>query len=63
MVCLDGMAIKPDLTYCAKSDTFHGFPHDGTGRKIEKNDPRKLATEAVVVMTSGIYRHFKQVNV
>ncbi|XP_021710060.1 uncharacterized protein LOC110679523 [Aedes aegypti] len=63
MVCLDGMSIKPELTYCAKSDTFHGFPFDGTNRRIEKNDPAKLATEAVVVMTSGIYSRFKQVIV
>lgn len=61
MTCLDGMSVKPELTYCAKSDTFFGFPYDGADRKIEKNDPTKLATEAVVVMTSGIYSHFKQV--
>ncbi|XP_062535053.1 uncharacterized protein LOC134204247 [Armigeres subalbatus] len=60
MICIDGMSVKPELTYCAKSDTFYGFPNHGLLRKIEKNDPSKLATEAVVVMVSGIYRSFKQ---
>ncbi|XP_058828127.1 uncharacterized protein LOC131688018 [Topomyia yanbarensis] len=60
MVCVDGMSVKPELTYCAKSDTFYGFPDHGITRKIEKNDPTKLATEAVVVMVSGLYRKFKQ---
>ncbi|XP_062535359.1 uncharacterized protein LOC134204568 [Armigeres subalbatus] len=62
MVCLDGMSVKPELTYCAKSDIFYGFPFDGTERKIEKNNPQRLATEAVVMMTSGIYSRFKQVT-
>ncbi|XP_062556932.1 uncharacterized protein LOC134221761 [Armigeres subalbatus] len=60
MVCLDGMSVKPELTYCAKSDIFYGFPFDGTERKIEKNNHQRLATEAVVMMTSGIYSRFKQ---
>ncbi|XP_055522633.1 uncharacterized protein LOC129716823 [Wyeomyia smithii] len=59
-ICLDGISIKPDITYCAKTDTFFGFPHDGENKRIEKNDPSKLATEAIVIMTSGIYRRFKQ---
>lgn len=30
-------------------------------RRIERNDPERLATEAVVVMASGVYRQYKQV--
>lgn len=53
VVSIDGMTIKAELTYNAKTDTFGGFP-TGRKRKIEKNDPMILATEAVVVMISGI---------
>lgn len=53
VVSIDGMTIKAELTYNAKIDTFGGFP-TGRKRKIEKNDPMILATEAVVVMISGI---------
>ncbi|XP_058449005.1 uncharacterized protein LOC131428967 [Malaya genurostris] len=61
MICLDGMSVKSELTYCAKSDTFYGFSDYGTVKKVERNDPTKLATEAVVIMVSGIYSRFKQV--
>lgn len=53
VVSIDGMTIKAELTYNAKIATFGGFP-TGRKRKIEKNDPMILATEAVVVMISGI---------
>nr|XP_029709055.1 uncharacterized protein LOC115255249 [Aedes albopictus] len=56
----DGMLIKKDLSYSAKADIFHGFPDDGIRRRIERNDPNVLATEAVVVMASGMYLNFKQ---
>ncbi|XP_058832571.1 uncharacterized protein LOC131693882 [Topomyia yanbarensis] len=53
-ICIDGMSIKQELVYNAKTDTFFGFPSDGTKRKIERNKPRVLATEAVVIMISGM---------
>lgn len=61
-ITCDGMSIKKDLAYSAKADIFHGFPDDGIRRRIEKNDPSVLATEAVVVMASGMYMNFKQVS-
>ncbi|XP_058460602.1 uncharacterized protein LOC131436120 isoform X2 [Malaya genurostris] len=60
MICLDGMSVKSELTYCAKSDTFYEFSDYGVVKKVERNDPTKLATEAVVIMVSGIYSRFKQ---
>lgn len=61
VVSCDGMSVKPELSYCAKADVFHGFPDDGEIKKIEKNRTTALATEAVTVMVSGMYRSFKQV--
>lgn len=53
-ICIDGMALKAELVYNAKSDKFIGFPDDGVSRRIEKNNPLVLATEAVTVMVSGM---------
>lgn len=72
VICIDGMSLKQELTYNVKTDTFIGFPDDGVKRKIEKNNPLVLASEAVAVMISGLteiesvsnmaHRRFKQVN-
>lgn len=35
-ICIDGMSIKQELVYNAKTDTFFGFPFDGNKRKFEK---------------------------
>lgn len=53
-ICIDGMSIRPELTYNAKKDTFVGFPDNGKIKKYENNNPLVLATEAVVLMVSGI---------
>ncbi|XP_065088068.1 uncharacterized protein LOC135709611 [Ochlerotatus camptorhynchus] len=44
----------------AKGDELHGFPDDGFDRKIEQNNPRYLATEAVTVMVRRVFTKFKQ---
>lgn len=62
VLAIDGMKVKPGLTYIAKSDQFHGFPDDGFDRRIEQNNPRYLATEAVTVMVRGVFTKFKQVK-
>lgn len=71
-ICIDGMSLKQELTYNAKTDMFIGFPDDGIKRKIERNNPLVLASEAVAVVVSGLteidsvskmnHRRFKQVN-
>lgn len=53
-ICVDGMSLKQELTYNAKTDTFVGFPDDGIKRRIEKNKPLILASEAVAIMISGL---------
>lgn len=53
-ICVDGMSLKQELTYNAKTDTFVGFPDDGVKRRIEKNKPLILASEAVAMMISGL---------
>ncbi|XP_062700601.1 uncharacterized protein LOC134284962 [Aedes albopictus] len=60
-ISIDGMSVKPELTCSAKADMFYGFTDFGKDRKFEKNKTTELATEAVCVMVSGIYRNFKQV--
>lgn len=62
ILAIDGMKLKPTLNYMAKSDEFYGFPDDGSDKKIERNNPRHLATEAVTVMVKGIFNNFKQVT-
>ncbi|XP_055584969.1 uncharacterized protein LOC129737836 [Uranotaenia lowii] len=54
------MSIKPQITYNAKSDVFFGFPDTGRLRKNENNNHMKLASEAITVMISGLYRNYKQ---
>lgn len=53
-ICLDGMSVKPELSYNAKRDIFVGFPDYGKPTKFENNNPLVLATEAVAIMISGI---------
>ncbi|XP_055589942.1 uncharacterized protein LOC129742121 [Uranotaenia lowii] len=60
LVTCDGMSIKPQITYNAKSDVFFGFPDTGRLRKNENNNHMKLASEAITVMISGLYRNYKQ---
>ncbi|KAL9702450.1 hypothetical protein quinque_005968 [Culex quinquefasciatus] len=60
VISCDGMSIRQDLSYSAKADEFHGFECDGSYRKCEKNNPTKLASEAVAVMVNGLYKPFKQ---
>ncbi|XP_055523702.1 uncharacterized protein LOC129717656 [Wyeomyia smithii] len=48
------MSIKPELVYNAKKDIFYGFPYTGTQKKIERNRTSILATEAIVIMVSGL---------
>lgn len=61
-VLIDGMAIRPDTNYHSKTDTFTGFPDDGSNPSFEDNDPDKLATEAVTVMARSIFSSYKQVS-
>lgn len=61
VLAIDGMKIKSNLTYSAKTDVFHGFPNDGSKKDTEKNKCSILATEAVAVMVRGVYKPFKQV--
>lgn len=60
-VSMDGMKIRASLTYSAKSDVFYGFPDDGSNRRIQRNDPKKLATEAVAILVQGVGRKYKQI--
>ena len=62
VISCDGMSIRQDLSYSAKADEFHGFESDGNYRKCEKNNPAKLASEAVAVMVNVLYKPFKQVK-
>lgn len=50
---LDGLALRPSITYNAKSDNFFGFCDDET---------EELATEAIVIMVKSIHGNFKQVS-
>lgn len=63
VIAIDGMKIKSSLSYSAQNDPFYGLPNSGYERKIEKNNPQKLAPEAVVIMVRGFYKKFKQVNI
>lgn len=54
LLAIDGMAIRAELTYNAKTDTFHGFPDDGIKRRVEKNNPDILATEAISIVMSSV---------
>lgn len=54
LIAIDGMSIKAELTYNARTDTFMGFPSDGKLKRIEKNNPKILATEAVAIMVCGV---------
>ncbi|XP_055525417.1 uncharacterized protein LOC129718563 [Wyeomyia smithii] len=60
VIAIDGMKIKSSLSYSAKNDFCYGFPDSGYERKVEKNNPQQLASEAVVVMVRGLYKKFKQ---
>lgn len=50
---IDGMTLRPSITYNAKSDTFYGFCEDET---------EELATEAITIMMKSIHGNFKQVS-
>lgn len=59
-ILVDGMAIKPSITYHPNSDVIHGFP-DGQTADFENNNPNHLANEAIVIMVRSLYTKFKQV--
>jgi hypothetical protein len=59
---MDGMSMKENLTYNAKTDEFYGLPHNFSGNFVEKNDPLILANNALVLMMGGLKAKFEQVR-
>lgn len=59
-ILIDGMAIKPSITYHAQSDIMYGFP-TALKEGFENNNIDILANEAVVFMVRSIYTKFKQI--
>lgn len=61
ILLIDGMAIKENINYHARSDVIHGFPDDGQSPGCESNNQNNLANEAIVVMIRSLYTQYKQV--
>lgn len=60
-ILLDGMAIKPGISYQYSSDTLHGFADDGQKNEDENNDLNNPANEAIMLMVRSMTSNYKQV--